>query len=31
MREASMGDGEFEEHPDDDMSQYQDYPYDYDY
>jgi len=22
---------EFDEHPQDDMSQYQDYPYDYDY
>jgi len=24
-------DDEFDEHPQDDMSQYQDYPYDYDY
>lgn len=26
-----MDEDEFEEHPADDMSQYQDYPYDYDY
>lgn len=26
-----MGEDEFEEHPDDDMSQYQDYPYEFDY
>jgi len=27
----SVGEDEFEEHPDDDMSQYQDYPYEFDY
>jgi len=28
---VSVGEDEFEEHPDDDMSQYQDYLFDYDY